>query len=158
MTNLSIRLDFDAILYDVDSTNTPSKPAVVKIIADQAAAAYDLDAGEIYAGLLAREALGSTGFGGATAIPHAKIPDLDECVGVFVRWNKPIGFSAHDGKPVDVVLALLSPENSGAKHLKALAEISRLLRNDQFMGKLRGASTVDALFALLSGQRAQQAA
>ena len=158
MTKLSIRLDFDAILSDVDGTNIQSKQAIIEIIADQAAAAYGLDASEVFAGLLAREALGSTGFGGAAAIPHAKIPHLEECVGIFVRLNKPIGFSAHDGKPVDVVFALLSPENSGAKHLKALAEISRLLRDDHFMAKLRGASTADALFVLLSGQPAQQAA
>lgn len=105
-----------------------------------------------------RERLGSTGFGGGVAIPHGKIDGLDRVVGVFVRLNEPIDFQAIDDMPVDIVFMLLSPPDAGAEHLKALARVSRALRDRPFLAKLRGAGSQDALYALLATAEARDAA
>ena len=75
-----------------------------------------------------------------------------------MRLERPISFEAHDDQPVDLIFCLLSPEGAGAEHLKALAEISRFLRDQTMLTKLRGAGSADALYVLLAGQREQQAA
>ena len=108
--------------------------------------------------LTERERLGSTGFGGGVAIPHARIEGLGRVVGVFVRLAEPIDFQAIDDMPVDLIFMLLSPPDAGADHLKALARVSRQLRDRPFVAKLRGASTTDALFALLAGVDTRDAA
>lgn len=105
-----------------------------------------------------RERLGSTGFGGGVAIPHGKILGLEQVVGVFVRLVEPIDFQAIDDMPVDLIFMLLSPPDAGADHLKALARVSRKLRDRLFVAKLRGASSTDALYALLAGVDARDAA
>lgn len=135
-----------------------SKSKIFSLLADMAANCYGLEKRAISECLAQRETLGSTGFGGAVAIPHAKIDGLKECVGLFVRLETPMAFDAHDAQPVDLVFCLLSPVQGGAEHLKALAEISRFLRDDDAVGKLRGANSADALYVLLTGLREQQAA
>ena len=75
-----------------------------------------------------RERLGSTGFGGGVAIPHGKLDKLDRIYAMVVRFAAPIDYKAIDGQPVDLVFVLLSPPNAGAEHLKALAAVSRLVR------------------------------
>ncbi len=99
--------------------------------------------------LTERERLGSTGFGGGVAIPHGKIDGLSHIVGVFVRLADPVDFSAIDDLPVDLVFMLLSPVDAGADHLKALAQVSRVLRDRPLVAKLRGAANDDALRALV---------
>lgn len=106
----------------------------------------------------ARERLGSTGFGGGVAIPHAKLPGIDAVTGIFVRLAQPMQFDAVDDLPVDLVFALLSPADAGAQHLKALARVSRQMRDRAFLAKLRGAGSDDALFALFSADEARDAA
>jgi PTS system nitrogen regulatory IIA component len=96
-----------------------------------------------------REKLGSTGFGGGVAIPHGKLEGLDHVIGVFARLVQPIEFGAIDEMPVDLVFLLLSPPDAGVEHLKALASVSRQLRDRSFVAKLRGAGSEDALYALL---------
>jgi len=155
MRHLSIQISTDAVSCDA---TVRSKGETFVHLARLAADCYGLDENVIAAGLSEREALGSTGFGASVAIPHAKIIGLEQCVGLFLRLAEPIGFGAHDGKPVDLVFGLLSPEQGGADHLKALAEISRFLRDDSMVAKLRGASGKDALYVLLTGQREQRAA
>ena len=108
--------------------------------------------------LAAREKLGSTGFGGGVAIPHARLPDLSGVTGVFVRLAQPIEFDAVDDLPVDLVFMLLSPVDAGAEHLKALARVSRRLRDRTFLAKLRGAGSRDALYALFTADAARDAA
>jgi PTS system nitrogen regulatory IIA component len=105
-----------------------------------------------------RERLGSTGFGGGVAIPHGKIDGLDRVIGVFARLDAPIDFQAIDDMPVDIVFMLLSPPDAGAEHLKALARVSRALRDRPFLAKLRGAGSDDALYALLASGEARDAA
>ena len=108
--------------------------------------------------LAAREKIGSTGFGGGVAIPHARLPDLPAVPGVFMRLAQPIEFDAVDDLPVDLVFMLLSPVDAGADHLKALARVSRRLRDRTFLTKLRGAGSPDALYALFTADAARDAA
>ena len=127
-------------------------------IATLAACAYGLDADEVGDALFERERLGSTGFGGGVAIPHAKIAGLDRMCGLVVLLDPPVPFDAVDDAPVDIVFALLSPVDSGAEHLKTLARVSRYLRDDNQVARLRGAKSDAALHALLAGGGARDAA
>jgi PTS system nitrogen regulatory IIA component len=102
--------------------------------------------------------LGSTGFGGGVAIPHAKIEGLEKMCGMVVLLDPAIEFDAVDDAPVDVVFALLSPLDSGAEHLKTLARVSRYLRDEAQITRLRGARSTEALYALLGGSEARDAA
>ena len=108
--------------------------------------------------LAAREKIGSTGFGNGVAIPHARLPDLTAVTGVFMRLAQPIEFDAVDDLPGDLVFMLLSPVDAGAEHLKALARVSRRLRDRTFLAKLRGAGSPDALYALFTADAARDAA
>lgn len=155
MTDLSVRLDLAAVR---DCPRVGDKDDILRTIAGIGEECYGLDADTILAGLVAREALGSTGFGRSIAIPHTKLADLDHCVGIFLRLAEPVSFDAHDGKPVDLIFTLLSPQKTGVEHLKSLAAVSRFLRDEHMVAKLRGASGQDALYALLNRQREQQAA
>ena len=101
--------------------------------------------------LLARERLGSTGVGAGVAIPHAKHAEFSKPSGVFARLREPIEFDAVDGRPVDLIFLLLAPESAGSEHLKALALVSRLLRDERVCARLRGADSADALYAVLTG-------
>jgi len=99
--------------------------------------------------LLQREKLGTTAVGYGVAIPHGKLPRLEKLFGLFARLERPIDFEAMDGQPVDLVFLLLAPEGAGADHLKALARVSRLLRDRGLVEKLRATESADALYALL---------
>jgi nitrogen PTS system EIIA component len=135
-----------------------SKRALFTHLGHVAAREYSLDAAIVAERLTERERLGSTGFGNGFAIPHGKIDGLEHIVAVFARLPHPLDFSAVDGLPVDIIFCLLSPPDAGADHLKALAQVSRWLRDPGFVAKLRGAGSDDALFALLTGQEARNAA
>ncbi len=108
--------------------------------------------------LLERERLGTTGVGHGIAIPHGKLSGLDRVYGVFARLERPIDFDAIDEQPVDLIFMLLAPEQAGADHLKALARVSRLLRDTGVCEKLRGSESADAIYALLTQQEASNAA
>ncbi len=125
-----------------------TKKALFAQLGAIAVAALRLDGDLVAEGLATRERLGSTGFGGGVAIPHAKLAGLPAVAGVLVRLAQPIAFKAVDDRPVDIVFAMLSPVDAGADHLKALAQVSRRLRDAQFVAKLRGAGSPDALYAL----------
>jgi nitrogen PTS system EIIA component len=113
---------------------------------------------EIFETLLQRERLGSTSIGHGVAIPHGKLPKLDRLVGLFARLERPIDFDALDGEPVDLIFLLLAPEGAGADHLKALARIARILRDEKQAERLRSARDADALFGLLTAPSASHAA
>jgi nitrogen PTS system EIIA component len=104
------------------------------------------------------ERLGTTGVGHGIAIPHGKLPNLDRVYGVFARLERPIDFDAIDEQPVDLMFLLLAPEAAGADHLKALARVSRLLRDAAMCEKLRGSDSADAIYALLTQTEASHAA
>lgn len=112
----------------------------------------------IFEALLERERLGTTGIGAGTAVPHARLPGLVRLHGIFARLEKPIDFEAIDDRPVDLIFALLTPDGAGADHLKALARVSRLLRDRATCEKLRGTDGADALYALLTDRAASHAA
>ena len=127
-------------------------------LASAAARKVKLPAKEILGCIADREKLGSTGFGNGIAIPHGKLEGLDQVFGYFGRLPAPIDYNAVDKMPVDLVFLLLSPPNAGADHLKALASVSRVLRDKALLAKLRGARSKDAIYALLSGIDAAHAA
>ena len=108
--------------------------------------------------LLERERLGTTGIGNGTAIPHGRMPDLPQLYAIFARLEKPVDFEAIDSRPVDLIFLLLTPDAAGADHLKALARISRLLRDKTICEKLRGTDRAEALYALLTDRAASHAA
>ncbi len=135
-----------------------NKKALFQQLASAAGKQIGLAPKQISAALNAREKIGSTGFGGGCAIPHGKIEGLPKVIGYFARLTAPIDFQAVDGMPVDLVFLLLSPADAGADHLKALAAISRTFRDRQVLAKLRGARSKDALYALLAGEEARNAA
>jgi PTS system nitrogen regulatory IIA component len=112
----------------------------------------------IFEVLLERERLGTTGVGSGVAIPHGKLPNLDRLYGIFARLEQPIDFDSVDEQPVDLIFLLLAPETAGADHLKALARVSRLLRNGEVCDKLRGSDAAEALYALLTETPASHAA
>jgi PTS system nitrogen regulatory IIA component len=127
-----------------------NKKQVLLEVARRAAAATGVAERRIYDVLAERERLASTGLGRGLAIPHGKLPELHRLYGVFARLERPIPFDAFDNQPVDLVFALLAPVDAGAEHLRALARVSRLLRDDAIREKLRGTDNPDALYALLT--------
>jgi PTS system nitrogen regulatory IIA component len=155
MTDLSDLLTPEAV---VDGLGVASKKTLFQQLGGIAASAYGLDARAVAEKLAEREKLGSTGFGGGIAIPHARIEGLRHVSAAFVRLEKPLDFAAVDELPVDLVFMLLSPIGAGAEHLKALAHVSRRLRDRGFAAKLRGAGSADAVYALLTALEARDAA
>ncbi len=145
----------DAILASVKAG---SKKQVLQEVASKARDAYGLKARAVVEGLLAREKLGSTAMGGGVAIPHARLPGMTSIVGLFARLDKPADFEAVDGQGVDLIFVLLAPEESGADHLRALARVSRLLRDPALRKKLRETAEPQALYALITEPMASRAA
>lgn len=135
-----------------------SKRAFFPLAGSIAAAALGLDASEVTEALLERERLGSTAFGRGMAIPHARIDGLSGVRALFIQFARPVDFDAVDALPVDIVVVLLSPVDAGADHLKALAQVSRFLRDDGIVARLRGARSAEALFAILTGEETRDAA
>ena len=136
----------DAVLACVKASG---KKALLAELAGRAAALYKLDERRLFDRLLERERLGSTGIGGGIAIPHGRMAGMEKPVGLFARLGHSVDFDSIDERPVDTVFLLLAPEGAGADHLKALARVSRLLRDRSLVEKLRATENADALYALL---------
>lgn len=134
----------------VSKLNATSKKQAIQGLAREMADVSGLDERQVFDVLMEREKLGTTGVGNGIAIPHGKLPGLNQLYGLFARLEKPVDFNAIDDQPVDLVFVLLAPETAGADHLKALARVSRLLRDNAMCEKLRGTDTADALYALLT--------
>lgn len=141
----------------VASLKATSKKQALQELARRAAELTGEQERAIFDVLLERERLGTTGVGDGVAIPHGKLPNLRRLVGVFARLERPIDFEAIDEQPVDLIFLLLAPGTAGADHLKALARVSRLLRDRQMREKLRGSETAEAIYALLVEQHASAA-
>ena len=135
-----------------------SKKQALQDLAKRAAETTGLSERAIFEVLLERERLGTTGVGNGIAIPHGKLPGLRRLYGLFARLETPIDFDSVDEQPVDLIFLLLAPEAAGADHLKALARVSRLLRDRAVCEKLRGADQADAMYALLTESAASHAA
>jgi PTS system nitrogen regulatory IIA component len=134
----------------IPALRVKDKKQALQEIAQKAAALTGLDARQVYETLLQRERLGSTGLGRGIAIPHGRLPALDHIVSVFARLEEPIDFEALDAERVDLIFLLLAPEHAGADHLKALARISRLLREPSAIAKLRASRDRAALYSVLT--------
>jgi PTS system nitrogen regulatory IIA component len=145
---LTAFLDVDA---NRPALSVANKRALFHSLAQIAGQRLQVDSAELLAALNEREKLGSTGFGNGVAIPHGKIASLRRIYGLVAHLAEPIDYKAIDGAPVDLVFLLLSPPDAGADHLKALASISRIVRHAPTLEKLRGASSRDALTAVLMG-------
>lgn len=155
MTDLSDVLAPEAVAAGLSAAN---RKKLFQELGQIAARAYGLDPRAVSDTLAEREKQGSTGFGGGVAIPHGRIEGLQQMLGAFVRLERPVDFAAVDALPVDLVFMLLSPAGAGDEHLKALARVSRRLRDRGFAAKLRGAASPDAIYALLTGVEARDAA
>jgi PTS system nitrogen regulatory IIA component len=127
-----------------------SKKQALQKLSKRLAAIVHQDEGIIFDVLLEREKLGTTGVGTGIAIPHGKLPGLDTLHGMFARLESPIDFEAIDEQPVDLIFLLLAPESAGADHLKALARVSRLLRDSDACESLRRAESSDDIYSLLT--------
>lgn len=138
-------LSADGVIPDLKAR---SKREVLAALAERASMLIGTPAETIQETLLDREQLGSTGVGKGVAIPHGKIDGLSKVVGVLARLETPVDFDAVDDQPVDLLFLLLAPTNASAAHLKALAKVSRLLRDEEARQALRGAQTAEALFAI----------
>ena len=153
--NIGDLLDRSALSLRVSAS---SKRQVLAVIAEIAARKLGLDAGEILDALTEREAAGSTGVGYGVAAPHARLDGLDGIRGVFVRLEQPVDFDSVDDTPVDLVFALFAPKDAVSDHLRALARVSRLMRQAELREQLRQARTTDAIYALLVQDLARSAA
>lgn len=132
-----------------------SKRQALAVVAEIAARNFGLDAGDVLDALTARELAGSTGLGHGVAAPHARLDGLTRMRGVFVRLEQPVDFQSVDDQPVDLIFALFAPkDDTGVEHLRALARVSRLLRQSDLREQLRQAHTADAIHALLMQDQA----
>ena len=135
-----------------------SKKRLFQELGEMVSVAYDIDGGAAFAALQDRENLGPTGVGHGVALPHARIDGITDVVGAFIRVERPFDFDAVDKQPVDLVFALFAPEGSGVEHLKALALVSRTMRDSAVCSKLRANGDATTLHALLTEAQNTQAA
>ena len=142
----------------IPNLRVTSKKQALQELARRAAELSGASERAIFDVLLERERLGTTGVGNGIAIPHGKLPGLTRLYGMFARLEQPIPFEAIDEQPVDLIFLLLAPEGAGADHLKALARVSRLLRDRGICDKLRGTDKAEAIYALLTDSTASRAA
>ncbi|WP_299618977.1 PTS sugar transporter subunit IIA [uncultured Tateyamaria sp.] len=139
-------------------TSATSKKRLLHEIADLVQHAYALDAGFVVEALIARESLGPTGVGHGVALPHARLDGITNVMGAFVLLDKPIDFDSVDRQPVDIAFALFAPEEAGVEHLKALALVSRTLRDATICAKLRANPNAATIYAILNEAKSAQAA
>ncbi|KAJ57311.1 PTS lactose transporter subunit IIC [Actibacterium mucosum KCTC 23349] len=135
-----------------------SKKRLFQDLGEIAASHYGLNSASVVDALLERESLGPTGVGQGVALPHARLDGLDNVVGAFLRLERPLEFDAVDRKPVDLIFALFAPRESGVDHLKALASVSRVLRDPTICTKLRANDDAGTMFAILTEPPSSKAA
>lgn len=126
-----------------------TKRQLIQELASKAAKVLGIDERTLFDIVWERENLGSTGFGNGAALPHGRIPGLEKLGGIFARLSNPVDFDAADRQPVDLVFLLLSPENSGADHLSALAQISRIIKDENCRNQLRQAKNEEEVYKIL---------
>lgn len=146
-------LKSEFIIEDLKATN--KRDVLVELIAVIAKGAGSFDPEAMLQVFLEREQLGSTGIGDGIAIPHGKLVGLDETVIAFGRSRKGVAFKALDGEPVHLFFLLAAPENSAGRHLKALAKVSRMLKDGVFRKNLLEANVHDD-FVRIIAQKADE--
>ena len=145
---ISDLLHRDAILADMKSKD---KKGVLEELAAAVSKLSNTGSKNIVQVLLEREMLGSTGIGGGIGIPHGKLKDIDSIIVGFGRSREGVAFDSLDNKPVHIFFLLITPENSTGSHLRVLAQISRMLKNDGFKEQLLRAATQDEIFDIILG-------
>jgi PTS system nitrogen regulatory IIA component len=135
-----------------------SKKRLFHDLGDMAEQSYQMPSVDVIEALIERESLGPTGVGHGIALPHARLADVDRVRGLFLRLEKPLNFDSVDRQPVDLVFALLAPEEAGVEHLRALALVSRTMRNPDICAKLRANSNPATLYTILTEGQATKAA
>ena len=135
-----------------------SKKRLFQELGEVAAQAYGLSSAICVDGLQERESLGPTGVGNGIALPHARLEEMDRIIGVFIRLEKPLDYESVDRQPVDLIFGLFAPKESGVDHLKALALVSRTMRDPGICAKLRANSDPAKLYAILTETRTPQVA
>ncbi len=146
MPKLGDLLTSEAIEFQIEGKE---RKDIFRSLAKTAAKAFGLDENQVFEAILERENLGGTGLGEGVAVPHARMKGLDHSCGVFALLKEGVDFEGPDNRPADLVFLLLSPEEAAANHLKALAKITRLMRQAGIRAALRNARSKDALYALL---------
>jgi len=144
---ISDLMPVDSILLSVKAKN---KRQLLQEIAEVAAEKTKISDRTIFDTILERENLGSTGFGGGTALPHGRLAEIDKVRVFLAKLSTPVDFESIDNKPIDILFLLLSPESNGADHLTVLAQISRILKDSNLVNKLRKASSKEEIYALLN--------
>lgn len=140
-------LSHEAIIPDIEST---TKEGVIEEVAEVIARVYPgHDKNEIASVLLEREKLGSTGIENGVAIPHAKMKDLNRIIIAVGRSRQGIDFAAHDGKPSYLFFVMLAPDSSAGIHLKTLARLSRLLKEERVRSLLMEAQAADDIYNII---------
>lgn len=137
----------DAVISSLQADN---KKQVLQELARHAARMTGVEERAIFEALLQRERLGSTGLGRGVAIPHVKLRQLAAPVCLFARLKTPVDFDSVDDAPVDLIFLLLSPEHASGDHLKALARVSRLVREPNTIERLRRARDATAIHDTLT--------
>jgi nitrogen PTS system EIIA component len=142
----------------VTGLRAQTKRALLSELSQRAGELLKIDQSLITEAVLQREMLSSTGLGRGIAIPHARMKSVRSMFGLFARLEHPIPFDAMDGEPVDLVFLLLAPDGAGADHLRALARVSRLMRDAPTLERLRGSSNRNALYSVLTEPMTSNAA
>lgn len=138
--------------------NVTSKKRLFQDLGEAASAIYGLSSDEAVDALQERESLGPTGVGHGVAIPHARLEGITSVAGAFLRLDRPLDFESVDRQPVDLVFALFAPVESGVEHLKALALVSRTMRDAKVCQKLRANDDPAILHAILTELQPARAA
>jgi nitrogen PTS system EIIA component len=142
----------------IPALKADDKKQLLQELANRAGRITGLAERDIFNALLQRERLGSTGLGRGLAIPHIKMSGVKSITCLFARMEKPVPFESNDGEPVDLVFFLLAPEHAGGDHLKALARISRLVRDPGAVDLLHAAKDADGLRRVLTSPAKSHAA
>jgi PTS system nitrogen regulatory IIA component len=131
-----------------------SKKSVLENIAEFIAPTIsDLDAHTIFACLVTREKLGSTGIGKGIAIPHCRLRNCPKVIGALITLQNKVDFEAIDDEPVDLLFVLLVPEQATDEHLQILAGLARMFNEDSFCSRLREASDNNSLYQIATGEQ-----
>lgn len=121
--------------------NISSKKKLLEFIANTVTEQCGLAQSKLFNSLLDRERLGSTALGNGFAVPHARLPDLKETIGFFVKLAKPINFEASDNQPVDLIFCIIIPEHATDEHLQILASLARIFSQSSIREAIRTAHT-----------------
>ena len=143
--------DFLSVQTVIPTLASREKNAVLQEIAGWLASTHpSLDKKRILEVLLERERISTTAIGEGVAIPHGKLRDVERVLGVFARSPEGVDFASLDGGPTHLFFVLIAPENAAADHLKALARISRLLKDETFRRRLMEGKTSQEIFQTIA--------